>query len=312
VPLRIFANSTDSALVKPPFWYSNALSLTPIGNLGPTAARMAPITSTRNLERFSDSAALRSHLSETHHEDSHRVSPAESTFGLGIATAKLFAHEGADVFITGRRQEALNAAVAEIGPRAMGVQGDVSNLNDLDRLVVAIKAKGVALDILFANAGGTLAPIADVTEEHYHQIFDTNVKGVVFTVQKLLPLIKDGGSIILNSSIAGSMGMDSFSMYSGAKAAIRNFARGWANDLKSRRIRVNAISPGVVITPGYSGLGMNDNQIKEYAAQSATKTPSGRTGEPEEIAKAVLFLASNDSSFVNAENLVVDGGFSLV
>jgi NAD(P)-dependent dehydrogenase (short-subunit alcohol dehydrogenase family) len=233
--------------------------------------------------------------------------------GIGLATAKLFAHEGADVFITGRRQEALNAAVAEIGSRAIGVQGDVSNLNDLDRLVAAIKAKGVFLDILFANAGGgTLAPIADVTEEHYYQIFDTNVKGVVFTVQKLLPLIKDGGSIILNSSIAGSMGMDSFSMYSGAKAAVRNFARGWANDLKSRRIRVNAISPGVVITPGYSGLGMNDDQIKEYAAQSATKTPSGRTGDPEEIAKAVLFLASDDSSFVNAENLIVDGGFSLV
>jgi NAD(P)-dependent dehydrogenase (short-subunit alcohol dehydrogenase family) len=169
------------------------------------------------------------------------------------------------------------------------------------------------LDIVFANAGaGTLASIAEVSEEHYHEIFDTNVKGVVFTVQKLLPLIKDGGSIILNSSIAGSMGMDSFSMYSGAKAAVRNFARGWANDLKSRRIRVNTISPGVVITPGYSGLGMNDDQIKEYAAQSATKTPSGRTGEPEEIAKAVLFLASDDSSFVNAENLVVDGGFSLV
>jgi NAD(P)-dependent dehydrogenase (short-subunit alcohol dehydrogenase family) len=233
--------------------------------------------------------------------------------GIGLATAKLFAHESADVFITGRRQEALNTAVAEIGSRAIGVQGDVSNLNDLDRLVVAIKAKGASLDILFANAGsGTLAPIADVTEEHYHQIFDTNVKGVVFTVQKVLPLIKDGGSIILNSSIAGSMGMDSFSMYSGAKAAIRNFARGWANDLKSRRIRVNAISPGVVITPGYSGLGMNDDQIKEYSAQSATKTPSGRTGEPEEIAKAVLFLASDDSSFVNAENLIVDGGFSLV
>jgi NAD(P)-dependent dehydrogenase (short-subunit alcohol dehydrogenase family) len=233
--------------------------------------------------------------------------------GIGLATARLFAHEGADVFITGRRQDALNIAVAQIGPKGTGVQGDVSNLSDLDRLVAAIKAKGVSLDIVFANAGaGTLASIAEVSEEHYHEIFDTNVKGVVFTVQKLLPLIKDGGSIILNSSIAGSMGMDSFSMYSGAKAAVRNFARGWANDLKSRRIRVNAISPGVVITPGYSGLGMNDDQIKEYAAQSATKTPSGRTGEPEEIAKAVLFLASDDSSFVNAENLVVDGGFSLV
>jgi NAD(P)-dependent dehydrogenase (short-subunit alcohol dehydrogenase family) len=227
-------------------------------------------------------------------------------------TAKLFPHESADVFITGRRQDALNIAVAEIGPKAIGVQGDVSNLKDLDRLLAAIKAKDVSLNIVFANAGaGTLVPIAEVTE-HYHEIFDTHVKGVVFTIQKLLPLTKDGGSIILNSSIAGCMGMESCSMYSGAKAAIRNFARGWANHLKSRRIRVNAISPGVVITPGYSGLGMNDDQIKEYAAQSATKAPSGRTAEPEEIAKAVLFLAWNDSSSVNAENLVVDGGFSLI
>ena len=137
------------------------------------------------------------------------------------------------------------------------------------------------------------------------------VKGVVFTVQRLLPLMKDGGSIILNSSITESKGMESFSMCSGAKAAVRNLARGWATDLKARKIRVNAISPGVVITPGYSTLGMNDHQIKEYAAASSEKTPLGRTGEPEEIAKAVLFLASDDSSFVNAENLVVDGGYSL-
>jgi len=233
--------------------------------------------------------------------------------GIGLATAKLFAQEGAQVFITGRRQEALNAAVKEIGHAATGIQGDVSNLGDLARLAEGLKAKGVVLDIIFANAGsGTFAPIADVSEEHYHKIFDTNVKGVVFTVQKLLPLMKDGGSIILNSSITESKGMDSFSMYSGAKAAVRNFARGWAADLKPRRIRVNAVSPGVVITPGYSAIGMNDDQIKEYAAASAANTPSGRTGEPEEIAKAVLFLASDESSFVNAENLVVDGGFSLV
>jgi NAD(P)-dependent dehydrogenase (short-subunit alcohol dehydrogenase family) len=233
--------------------------------------------------------------------------------GIGLATAKLFAQEGAQVFITGRRQEALNAAVKEIGHAATGIQGDVSNLGDLARLAEGLTAKGVVLDIIFANAGsGTFAPIADVSEEHYHKIFDTNVKGFVFTVQKLLPLMKDGGSIILNSSITESKGMDSFSMYSGAKAAVRNFARGWAADLKPRRIRVNAVSPGVVITPGYSAIGMNDDQIKEYAAASAAKTPSGRTGEPEEIAKAVLFLASDESSFVNAENLVVDGGFSLV
>jgi len=233
--------------------------------------------------------------------------------GIGLATAKLFAREGARVFITGRRQEALTKAVQEIGTNAVGIQGDVSNLGDLSRLAQELKEKGVALDIIFANAGsGTVLSIADVTEEHYHRIFDTNVKGVVFTVQKLLPLMKDGGSIILNSSITESKGMESFSMYSGAKAAVRNFARGWATDLKERRIRVNAISPGVVITPGYSGLGMNDEQIKEYAAASSAKTPAGRTGEPEEIAKAVLFLASDESSFVNAENLVVDGGFSLV
>jgi NAD(P)-dependent dehydrogenase (short-subunit alcohol dehydrogenase family) len=233
--------------------------------------------------------------------------------GIGLATAKLFAREGARVFITGRRQEALTKAVQEIGTNAVGIQGDVSNLGDLSRLAQELKEKGVALDIVFANAGsGTVLSIADVTEEHYHQIFDTNVKGVVFTVQKLLPLMNDGGSIILNSSITESKGMESFSMYSGAKAAVRNFARGWATDLKDRKIRVNAISPGVVITPGYSGLGMNDEQIKEYATASSAKTPAGRTGEPEEIAKAVLFLASDESSFVNAENLVVDGGFSLV
>jgi NAD(P)-dependent dehydrogenase (short-subunit alcohol dehydrogenase family) len=233
--------------------------------------------------------------------------------GIGLAAAKLFAKEGAYVFITGRRQEPLDKAVAEIGPNAAGIQGDVSKLEDLDRLVIAIKATGRAIDIVFANAGaGTMASIADVTEEHYNQVFDTNVKGVVFTVQKTLPLMNDGGSIILNASISESKGMESFSMYSGSKAAIRNFARGWANDLKSRRIRVNAISPGVVITPGYSGLGMNDEQIKAYAEQQSARTPSGRTGEPEEIGKAALFLASDDSSFVNAENLIVDGGFSLV
>lgn len=233
--------------------------------------------------------------------------------GIGLATAKLFAQEGAQVFITGRRQEALTTALKEIGANAKGIQGDVSKLDDLTRLAGELKAQGVKLDILFANAGsGTVVPIGDVSEEHYHQIFDTNVKGVVFTVQRLLPLMKESGSIILNASITESKGMEAFSMYSGAKAAVRNFARGWATDLKARRIRVNAISPGVVITPGYSGLGMNDEQIKEYAAAASEKTPAGRTGEPEEIAKAVLFLASDESSFVNAENLVVDGGFSLV
>jgi len=228
--------------------------------------------------------------------------------GIGLATAKLMAQEGAKVFITGRRQEALTSALNEIGPLGVGIQGDVSKIADLTRLAAELTA-----DILFANAGaGTVLPIADVTEEHYYQIFDTNVKGVVFTVQKLLPIMNDGGSIILNSSITESKGMEAFSMYSASKAAVRNFARGWANDLKPRKIRVNAISPGVVITPGYNGLGMNDDQIKEYAAQSSARTPAGRTGQPEEIAKAVLFLGSDESSFVNAENLIVDGGFSLV
>ena len=233
--------------------------------------------------------------------------------GIGLATAKLMAQEGAKVFITGRRQEALTSALNEIGPLGVGIQGDVSKIADLTRLAAELTAQKVKLDILFANAGaGTVLPITDVTEEHYYQIFDTNVKGVVFTVQKLLPTMNDGGSIILNSSITESKGMEAFSMYSASKAAVRNFARGWANDLKPRKIRVNAISPGVVITPGYNGLGMNDDQLKEYAAQSSAKTPAGRTGQPEEIAKAVLFLASDDSSFVNAENLTVDGGFSLV
>ncbi|GAA3766837.1 SDR family oxidoreductase [Terriglobus aquaticus] len=233
--------------------------------------------------------------------------------GIGLATAKLMAQEGAKVFITGRRQGALTDALKEIGPLGVGIQGDVSKIGDLTRLAAELTAEKVKLDILFANAGaGTVLPIADVTEEHYYQIFDTNVKGVVFTVQKLLPVMNDGGSIVLNSSITESQGMEAFSMYSASKAAVRNLARGWASDLKPRKIRVNAVSPGVVITPGYSGLGMNDEQIKEYAKQSSAKTPAGRTGQPEEIAKAVLFLASDESSFVNAENLVVDGGLSLV
>jgi NAD(P)-dependent dehydrogenase (short-subunit alcohol dehydrogenase family) len=231
------------------------------------------------------------------------------TSGIGLATARAFAAEGASVFITGRRQEALDAAVKQIGGRVTGVQGDMAVLADIDRLYDAVQQKHAQIDVVFANAGGgELAPLGAITEDHYQGSFDSNVKGVLFTVQKALPLLRDGGSVILTSSTTSLKGTGAFSVYSATKAAVRNFARSWILDLKDRRIRVNAVSPGLTETAGLNELfgGGDDAQgVKDYLIG---QIPAGRIGQPEEIAKAVLFLASDDASYINGIELFVDGG----
>ena len=233
--------------------------------------------------------------------------------GIGLATAQRFVAEGAHVYITGRRPAELEAAVRKIGRNVTAIQADASNLTDTDRLCAQIKQEKGKLDTIFANAGaGTLLPLGAITEKQYHDTFDTNVKGVIFTVQKALPLLQDAGTIVLNASTSASKGMGAFSVYGASKAAVRNLARGWATDLKDRKIRVNVVSPGVVITPGYKTGGMTEEQIQGFAAHMATTIPLGRTGEADEIAKAVVFLASDDSSFVNGAELVVDGGMTQV
>src|SRR4051794_3587521 len=229
--------------------------------------------------------------------------------GIGLATAKRFVAEGAQVVITGRRKETVEAAAKEIGSAARGVQADASNLQDLDRLYAQIKDQHGRLDILFANAGiGELATIDQITEAHFDKIFDTNVKGVVFTVQKALPLIPDGGTIVLNASIVSIKGMPAFGVYSSTKAAIRSFARTWTNELKTRQIRVNVVSPGPIDTPGVDGLAQDAEQAKQIKAGLASQVPLGRMGHADEIAKAVVFLASDDSSYVAGVELFVDGG----
>jgi len=235
--------------------------------------------------------------------------------GIGLATAKRFVKEGAYVFITGRRESELTAAANEIGSNVTAVQGDVSNLADLDRLFAQIKQEKGRLDIVFANAGvARFAPLGEITEELYNWTFDINVKGVVFTVQKALPLLPEGASIILNASIVASKGLPMNSIYSATKAALRSFARSWTSDLKNRHIRVNAISPGVIDTPGLAQLlasaapGAGD----ERQSLVMSNIPLGRGGTPDEIAKAVVFLASDDSSYVAGVELFVDGGFAQV
>lgn len=233
--------------------------------------------------------------------------------GIGLATAKQFVAEGAYVYITGRRQVELDAAVEVIGKNVTAVQSDVSNLADLDRLFATIKQEQGHLDIIFANAGGgQIAPLGAITEEHFDKTFNVNVKGLLFTVQKALPLLPDGASIILNASITSIKGTPAFSVYSATKAAVRSFARNWILDLRERKIRVNAISPGVVPTPGYDHLGLNDQQLQEFVDSQAATIPLGRVGTPDEIAKAVVFLASDDSSFVNGIELFVDGGMAQI
>ena len=234
--------------------------------------------------------------------------------GIGLATAQQFIQEGAYVYITGRRQSELDKAVKSIGgSQVKAVRADSSNLADLDRLFALIKQEKGRLDIVFANAGGgSFSPLGAITEELYEQTFNTNVKGVLFTVQKALPLIPDGGSIILNASIVSQKGMPAFSVYSATKAAVRSFARSWTTDLKDRKIRVNAISPGPIETPILDGLAETDEQRNGIKAHLTSMVPLGRMGQPEEIGKAAVFLASQDASFVAGVELFVDGGAAQV
>jgi NAD(P)-dependent dehydrogenase (short-subunit alcohol dehydrogenase family) len=232
------------------------------------------------------------------------------TTGIGLATARRFAGEGARVFITGRRQAELDDAVRAIGPSATGIQADVSKMSDLNRLYERVKADAGRIDVLFANAGGgTMLPLGSITEEQFDDTFGRNVKGVVFTVQKALPLLVDGGSIILTGSTASIVGTAAFSVYGASKAAIRSFARHWTLDLKARKIRVNVLSPGPTKTPGLVGLAGDDAQAQQgLLDQFAAGLPLGRVAEPDEIAGAALFLASDDSSFVAGIELFADGG----
>ena len=233
--------------------------------------------------------------------------------GIGLATAQGFADEGAHVFITGRRQAELDQAVKQIGHGAVGVQGDVASMADLDRLYATVKEQRGRIDVLFANAGGgEFAALGAITEVHFDHLFNTNVKGLLFTVQKALPLFQDRGSIILMASVAGSKAMEAFSVYGATKAAVRSFARSWAVELKSRRIRVNAVSPGPIDTPVVGKLGLSDAQAADFMAGVVTAVPMGRMGTPDEIAKAVLFLASDDSSYVTGAELFVDGGMAQI
>lgn len=228
--------------------------------------------------------------------------------GIGLATAVRLAADGAHVFITGRRKTALDAAVETIGPAAAtGVVGDISNLADLDRLYDAVRARGRGLDVVFANAGtASFATLEEVTEEHIDETFGVNVRGTLFTVQKALPLLNDGASVILNSSVRADDGVAAFGTYAASKAAVRSFARTWANELKDRGIRVNAISPGTIDTPAVDAVAEGDAPVTK--AQFVAGVPLGRIGRAEEVAEAVAFLASARSSFVLGANLYVDGG----
>jgi NAD(P)-dependent dehydrogenase (short-subunit alcohol dehydrogenase family) len=230
--------------------------------------------------------------------------------GIGLATAQRFVSDGAYVFITGRRQSELDEAVKQIGTNVSGIQGDVSNLADLDRLYSTVKTEKGRIDTLFANAGvGELVPLEAITEAHFDKTFGINVKGLLFTVQKALPLFQDGGSIILNASIAASKGFEGLSIYSATKAAVRSFARSWTVELKNHKIRVNAISPGPIDTPGIrTGLIQNEEQIKQFIASQVATIPLGRMGDPDDVANVVSFLASDESSFITGIELFVDGG----
>ena len=233
--------------------------------------------------------------------------------GIGLATAKRFVTEGAYVFITGRRQNELDVAVSDIGKNVTGIQGDVRNLADLDRLYNIVKDQKGHIDILFANAGiAQFAPLEEISEEHFDNIFDINVKGLLFTVQKALPIFQDGGSIILNASVGSSKGVEETSVYSATKAAVRSFARTWTVDLRHRKIRVNAISPGPIDTPIFSNLMQSDEQSEQFKQNIVNAVPMGRMGSPDEIAKVVSFLASDESSYITGIELFVDGGFAQI
>ena len=233
--------------------------------------------------------------------------------GIGLATAQRFVADGAYVFITGRRQSELDAAVKQIGKSVTAVQGDISNLDDLDRLFATVQAEKGHVDVLFANAGiGGRSPLGSISEEQFDKVFDVNVKGTLFTVQEALPLMRAGGSIILTGSTTGSMGTPAFSVYSATKAAIRNFARSWALDLKGTGIRVNVLSPGATTTPGLlNGLAKTGMQ-EALLAGLASQAPLERVGNPDETAAVALFLASDESSFMTGSEVFVDGGLAQV
>jgi NAD(P)-dependent dehydrogenase (short-subunit alcohol dehydrogenase family) len=231
------------------------------------------------------------------------------TSGMGLAAAERFAAEGAHVYVTGRRQDALDAAVAKIGNNATGVRGDVADLADLDRLYETVAKQNRHIDVLYANAGGGgFATLERVTEEHFDETFRANTKGLLFTVQKALPLLNDGASIIVQSSNAATLGNEAFGVYAASKAAVRSFARTWAAELKGRSIRVNAISPGTIDTPGLDGLAPDQEHADQLKSYLASTIPMGRIGRPDEVANAVLFLASDQSSFITGIELFVDGG----
>lgn len=232
------------------------------------------------------------------------------TDGIGLVTARHFAEEGAHVYVTGRRQERLDEALKEIGNRAVGVRGDVSNPADIDSLYERIQRDHDKVDVVFANAGiSESAPLGALDEEHFDRLFGTNVKGLVFTVQKALPLMRAGGTVILAGSAAGSKGLPALSIYSATKAAIRSLARTWTTDLKDRGIRVNVVSPGMILTPAMRTYIGNNAGAEDALKQMI---PFGRLGRAEEVAKAVLFLASSESSFVAGDELFVDGGVMAV
>ncbi len=233
------------------------------------------------------------------------------SLGIGLAAAKRLVAEGAYVFVSGRRKRELDAAVAAIGHDVTAVQGDVSKLADLDRLFAAVRERKGKLDILFANAGvAEPSPLGEISEELFDRHFDINVKGTLFTVQKALPLLRDGASIILTSSIVGSKGFPGRSVYSATKAALRSFARTWTSDLAARKIRVNVVSPGGIDTPGLQGL--NQQSSEALSAGFRERVPLGRIGQPDDIAAAVAFLASDDASYIAGTELFVDGGLAQV
>ena len=249
----------------------------------------------------------------THRLDGKIALVTGGTTGIGLATARRFATEGAHVYITGRRQSELDAAVAVVGEHATGVQADSAKLDDLDRLFTQISAEHGRLDVLFVNAGGgSMLPLGAITEAQYEDTFDRNVKGVLFTVQKALPLLSDGASVILTSSTTSIKGTPAFSVYSASKAAVRNFVRSWILDVKGRGIRVNAISPGPIETPGLRELADTPEAQQTLLDYLASQVPLGRIGSPDEIGKVAVFLASDDASFVNGVELFVDGGLAQV
>lgn len=235
--------------------------------------------------------------------------------GIGLATAEQFVKEGANVIITGRRQSELDQAVKQVGKNVTGIQGDVSNMDDLDNLYKNVEHQHKHIDILIVNAGvGDWAPLEAITEEHYNKTFDINVKGALFTVQKALPLLRDGGSIILIGSNLASKAIPAFSVYSATKAAVRSFAKSWVHDLKERNIRVNVVSPGAIVTPGFLTLGGagSEEQAEQFKEAVASTIPRGQVGTPNEVAKVAVFLASDDSSYVNGVELFVDGGVAQI